>query len=143
MKNLKVLLSVQRLPDCLLRRITSNVLLGIIIGLVSIAVSIALKDTRNLVLLLVSLYFFGIGIVTIIQFNRGSILEKPAYCASVTPANMISGSNEVVFHFSDNKSVPATIYIPKKGCAFLAGHSYILYVPQWNPSQILAFQPAN
>ena len=120
MRELKQLLSLRCVPECLTRRIISNTLLGIIIALVSVSVSIAMQDLRDLVLLLVSLYFLGTGIGIIVQFNRGSILEKPAYCASVTPANAISSNNEVVFHFSDNTSLPTTIYIPKKG----PDHSY-------------------
>jgi hypothetical protein len=118
-------------------------LLGVVFLLVSLAFTFATGNVSNLALLFaVALVWFRAWMM-VHDWKAGNILEVPAYCVSVQPASSLPMSKNVSVLFTvDGMEEPTlNITVSGKGCKYISGVSYVLYLTKYDKSQVLAYVP--
>ena len=134
-------LSFKDMPSCLMRKALLHFLLAGIIAILAIGFTVATKEIENLIVLFISLYFVVNGLNICVQWNKGNILEIPAYCASIQEAKVIQSNLTVIFTTKDPEEPTLTFDVAKKACNYVIGMSYVLYVSKTNKTSIIASMP--
>lgn len=129
------------MPEPLNKKAFESFILATLVLILAVAVSIATKNARNLVILIIAAYLVYNGISITQGWKKGRILEIPAYCVSVQPAPITPTNLNVIFTTNLENSPTMTFTVAKKNSHYAEGLSYILYVHKYNNAKILASEP--
>ena len=138
-------ISITGLPQALFRRVVAHLSIAAFLILFGIVAALYFHDKTYLVIIGGSAYLIGISVLTIRNWNKGRIYEVPVACTGVADVRMLGNMVDVYF-VTDEKfdiDLPGTFRMSKKGCPFVDGMPYLLYIDKTNPSRVLAYQNVN
>lgn len=134
------------LPEALFRYVLINALLGAGLLILAVGAAIFFKDPKDLVALVLPLYFWFICYHTVRQYRSGTIIAVPAYCLSVQKNSIMTKNCAVMFKIEAEdlqlEGDTLTIYAARKGCPYVENMAYVLYISKANPHSVLAHELA-